>query len=128
MLGHNLGFAVLVTLLAAAVARRCAVTAVLSLASFHLHLLFDLAGSRGTDGSQWPIPYLAPFSNSWQLSWSGQWLWSGWQNTTLTVVLVAATVYLAWCLGYSPVGLLSVRADKVLVSTLRRRFRTPTRH
>lgn len=122
VLGHNLLFALAVTLLAWSLARRRAATATLAFLAFHLHLLGDLAGSRGADGYQWPLPYLWPFSDAVQLTWSGQWMLGAWQNTVLTVVLVLATVYLAWRLGYSPVGLGSEKADGVFVDTLRRRF------
>ncbi|MGH7644071.1 MAG: metal-dependent hydrolase [Gemmatimonadales bacterium] len=80
VLGHNLGFALLVAVTSALVATRRARTAMLALASFHLHLLLDLAGSRGTDGEQWPIPYLLPFSRALELTWSGQWTLGAWQK------------------------------------------------
>lgn len=122
VLGHNLAFALIITLLAASLARRRALTATLAFAAFHLHLLGDLAGSRGADGYQWPIPYLWPFSNAWQLSWQGQWMLGAWQNTALTIALVMVTIYLAWRLGYSPAGIFSEKADRVFVQTLRARF------
>jgi hypothetical protein len=71
VLGHNLGFALLVMGLAAGVARRKALTGVLVFCAFHFHLFCDLIGARGPDGHQWPIPYLFPFSTKWQLVWSG---------------------------------------------------------
>lgn len=126
VLGHNLGFALVVTAAVALLARtRRAVAAALAFVSFHLHLLFDLAGSRGSDGYQWPIPYLAPFSSRWQLSWNGQWWLGAWQNTALTVGLLLLTVALAWRAGYSPAMLVSDRADRVFVRTLRARFGDP---
>src|SRR5262249_31156567 len=60
--------------------RHPGMTAFLVFVSFHLHLLFDLAGARGPDGYQWPIPYLKPFSNAAQLTWHGQWALNAWQN------------------------------------------------
>ena len=125
VLGHNLGLALVVTALAYALARRKAWVAVLAFLSFHLHLLLDLMGSRGSDGYQWPIPYFAPFSQSVQLAWHGQWWVGAWQNTFATFVFVFATVYLAWRLGYSPVGLFNPKADEVFVATLRARFGMP---
>ena len=92
------------------------------LASFHLHLLLDLAGSRGTDGEQWPIPYLLPFSRAVQLTWSGQWTLGAWQNTVLTAALLIATVWAAWRFGRSPLGLISPEADDRVVRALRGRF------
>lgn len=122
VLGHNLLFAVLVALAAAALARRRALTALLAFAAFHLHLLGDLLGSRGADGYQWPIPYLWPFSNAVQAAWQGQWMLGAWQNTAITVVLVLAAVWLAWRLCRSPMGIFSERADAGFVRTLRNRF------
>lgn len=125
ILGHNLGFALGMTALGYGLAKRRALTALLVFLAFHTHLLFDLAGSRGSDGDQWPIPYLLPFSNAWQLSWSGQWRLSSWQNSTLTGVLMAVIVWAAWRYGRSPLGLFSPRGDVVFVQTLRARFGTP---
>src|SRR5262245_52621313 len=67
VLGHNLGFALTVATTAAICARQKLTTTLLVFLSFHLHLLADLAGARGPDGDQWPIPYLLPFSKlaSW---------------------------------------------------------------
>src|SRR3954468_7702977 len=57
---HTLVFAVVVSALAAALAKRRWITALIAFLSFHLHLLEDVLGSRGPDGYQWPIPYLKP--------------------------------------------------------------------
>jgi len=69
---HNLAFALFVAAVAFAIAKQKWTTALLALLSFHLHLFEDLLGSRGPDGDQWPIPYLAPFSSALQLTWRGQ--------------------------------------------------------
>ena len=91
--------------------------------SYHLHLLGDLLGSRGSGETDiWPIHYLSPLSNELTFAWSGQWPLSGWQSTTLTVVLMAYAFVLAVRRGYSPVGLFSARGDAAFVETLRRRF------
>jgi hypothetical protein len=97
----------------------------LGLVAFHLHLLGDLVGSRGPDGYQWPIPYLMPFSRNWQLTWGGQWVLNAWPNVLLTAALIGSTLYLAWKRGYSPVGMISTRADGAVVSALRARFGEP---
>ena len=90
-------------------------------ASFHLHLLFDLAGSGGgTPGDIWPLHYWWPFSET-LIAWSGQWPLTSWQNTTLTVVLMLYGLYGAARSGTSPLGLFSSRADAALVQALRRR-------
>jgi len=91
--------------------------------SYHLHLLGDLLGSRGSGATDiWPIHYLEPVSNALTLSWDGQWPLAGWQNTALTVALMAYAIALAVRRGYSPVGLFSARADAAFVEALRRRF------
>ncbi|XOF32762.1 MAG: metal-dependent hydrolase [Candidatus Electrothrix sp. YB6] len=126
VLGHNIGFALLITAGAALLTRkRKAVTALFVWLSFHLHLLGDLVGSRGPDGNQWPIPYLLPFSDAWQWTWEGQWLLNSWQNLLITVLAIGITFYLAWKKGYSPLEMISDRADKGFVATLRNRFGNP---
>ena len=72
----------------------------------------------------WPIHYLEPLSGQLTFAWSGQWPLSAWQNFTFTVVLMAYAFVLAVQRGYSPVGLVSERADKAFVETLRQRWRS----
>ncbi len=127
VLAHNLGAAIVFSAVVAALARpghRRAVAA-LAFLSVHLHLAFDLLGSQGADGSQWPIPYLSPFSQAWQLTWSGQWRFNSWQNTTIIAILLVATLWAAWKYGRSPVGLVSANGDAAFVRTLRNRFGSP---
>jgi inner membrane protein len=123
VLGHNIGFALSITLAAFMVSGRRWKTAALVFASFHLHLLCDLAGARGPDGYQWPIPYLLPFSKRMDLGWSGQWALNAWPNFAFTFALLISTFYLAWRRGFSPVEVFSRKADQAFVSTLRQRFR-----
>jgi hypothetical protein len=94
----------------------------LALLAFHIHLLCDLAGARGPDGHQWPIPYFLPFSNHWQLTWQGQWAINAWPNILFTMLLLGITFYVAWQRGYSPLELVSKKADAAFVSAIRRRF------
>ena len=122
---HNLAFGLLLGISALLLARRRLRTGPLVLASFHLHLLCDLAGSRGPDGYQWPIPYLQPFSHACDLTWSGQWPLNAWPNVLLTLVLVLATLYLARQRGHSPLEIVSSKADAALVTTLRSRIGNP---
>jgi inner membrane protein len=122
LLGHNLAFALVVTALAAALGHARLKTALLALASVHLHLLGDVVGARGPDGYQWPIPYLLPFSDRWQWSWSGQWALNAWQNFAIAIPLLAWTLWMAWKRGRSPLELVSTRANDALVTTLRTRF------
>ncbi len=119
---HNLGFALLCAGLAWALGRQRVRTALLVFAGFHLHLLGDLVGARGPDGDPWPIPYLLPFSDAWQLTWSGQWALNAWPNVVITGGALAITFALATIRGFSPLELVSRRADHVFVVTLRNRL------
>ena len=119
---HTLAFAVIIAALAFALATRKWATGLLAFLSFHLHLFEDVLGSRGPDGYQWPIPYLYPFSSSLQFAWSGEWGLNAWPNVALTIALVLVTLWLAWRRGFSPLEMLSIRADSVLVATIRQRF------
>lgn len=119
---HNLVFGLVVGIFAAIAARNGWITGALAFISFHLHLIEDVLGSRGPDGYQWPIPYLVPFSKTIQISWAGQWRLDAWENVLLTVGLLAVTMWLAWRSGFSPVEMVSSKADSACVNTLRRRF------
>ena len=122
---HNLGFGLFLVILTLAWAKRRIAASLLVILSFHLHLLGDIVGSRGPDGYQWPIPYLEPFSDSWQLTWSEQWGLKAWPNVTLTLLLMALTLYWTWKRGRSPIELVSSKSDSALVRTLRNRFGDP---
>lgn len=122
MLCHNGLFCV--ALAGWALARRRWRLAGLTLLSGHLHLLGDLVGSRGPEGKVWPVPYFLPFSDL-ELAWQGQWALNGWPNVMITILALSATLWLAWRRGYSPVGLLSERADAAFVGALRGRFGEP---
>src|SRR5258708_7322589 len=54
---HTLAFALLIAVVSFALGHQRWKTGLLAFASFHLHLVEDIAGSRGPDGDQWPIPY-----------------------------------------------------------------------
>jgi len=124
---HTLAFSLVVAAVAFALARQRWKTAFLALLSFHLHLFEDVLGSRGPDGYQWPIPYLLPFSHSLQLAWRGEWALNAWPNVALTVALLLGTLWLAWRRGFSPLEMISTRADAAFVAALRRRFPRRTR-
>jgi membrane-bound metal-dependent hydrolase YbcI (DUF457 family) len=124
VLTHNLWFGLAAALIGFALATRRWTTALLALVAFHLHLLADLVGARGPEGEQWPILYLYPLSHS-GLTWSGQWALNAWPNFVITGLALALTLYLAWKRGYSPLELISTRADRALTATLRQRFPLP---
>jgi hypothetical protein len=125
VLGHNLAFGLVVTAVAAAIAKQRLKTALVALAVFHVHLLADLVGSRGPDGYDWPIPYLYPLFRELELTWSGQWALNAWPNIAFTIALIALTVYLSWRRGYSVLEMFSSRADSAFVAALRNRFGAP---
>jgi hypothetical protein len=122
VLGHNVGFCLVVTVVGFALATKRWLTAALVCLSFHLHVLCDLIGARGPDGDQWPIPYLLPFSSAWQWTWSGQWALNAWPNLLITALALGITLHLARKRGYSPLEMVSSRADQTVVEALRRRF------
>lgn len=124
-LAHNLTTAMLYSVAAIFLARRRFATAGLAFLAFHLHLLGDLAGSRGPDGYQWPISYLRPFSDAWQLTWRGQWELSAWPNIAITLLLLGWTLRIARLRGHSPIGIVSPRADRSFTRTLRKAFGDP---
>jgi inner membrane protein len=119
---HNLAFALVVAAVAFAVATRKWATGLLALLSFHVHLFEDVLGSRGPDGYQWPIPYLQPFSSSFELAWRGQWGLNAWPNVAISSALLFLTLWLAWRRGFSPLEMISARADASVVAALRQRF------
>jgi hypothetical protein len=128
LLLHGLPGALLCTVLFACFANEKWYAACLIFVSYHLHLLGDLLGSRGGgETAIWPIHYLAPLSDELTFVWSGQWPLTGWQNTTLTVVLMAYAIVLAVRRGYSPVSLFSKRTDTAVVETLRQRWHSVSR-
>jgi inner membrane protein len=126
LLGHNLVFGCCLAAGTFFLAKkRKAAAALLSLISFHLHLFCDLIGSRGPDGYQWPLPYLWPFSDAWQWTWKGQWALDAWPNLLITVAVLAATFYLAWQSGRSPLEFMSSKVNAAFVASLRSRFGEP---
>ena len=127
ILGHNIGFGLSLCLAALLFFRRRIATTFLVFLSFHIHLLGDLAGSMGPDGYQWPIPYLLPFSDAWQLVWAGQWELIAWPNFAITFVAGFLMFYIAWSRGITPLEMFSVKANNAFVSTLRNRFGDPVK-
>lgn len=125
--GHNLLFSLMITFLAMKLAERKPLVAALTLLSFHLHLLCDIAGSRGMEDDFWGVPYFWPFSGR-DYYWSGQWALNGWQNVAITCTLMALTFYWAWKRGYSPLEIVSEKADQGFVKALRMRFKAKSKY
>ena len=122
VLGHNIGFALVVAVVAAIFANQTIKTTLLVWLSFHAHLLADLVGARDPDGDQWPIPYLLPFSNRLHLTWAGQWSLNAWPNMVLTAILIVTAVIMARRRSYSPLELFSIKLDTIFIQVLRQRF------
>jgi len=127
VLTHNLGFALLVAVTVFILAKKKWMTTSLAVLCFHLHLLGDLVGARGPEGYQWPIPYLLPFSNAWEISWQGQWAINAWPNFLITGVALVITFSLAWKREYSPLEMFSTSVDRAFVKSLQDRFGQPER-
>ena len=126
VLGHNLGLGIIAAVIAFALSQRRWTVALFSFFIFHVHLFCDVIGARGPDGYQWPIPYLLPFSGSWQLTWSGQWALNAWPNFLVTGVSLFLVFYIAWKYGRSPIEIVSTRLDNGFVNALRTRFGKPS--
>jgi hypothetical protein len=117
---HGAFGAAVAALVFAAFARRRWRVALLCFAVFHLHLLFDLVGSRGPAPEDlWPIYYLGPFSRDSVWLWPGQWPLDSGINRTFTLTLLAWVFALAIRRGHSVVGVFSTRGDAVFVRVLR---------
>jgi hypothetical protein len=120
-LAHNLTAAVVCALVFAAIGTRKWLVGLLVLVAFSLHLVCDVIGAKGPDGHQWPVPLFAPF-HPWEWTWAGQWRLDSWQNLVITGVLVVITIIVACRRGWSPVEIVSPRADSVVVAIFRRWF------
>lgn len=116
-LAHGALAAVVFPVVALAISRSPKV-ALLTLISFHLHVLADLAGS----GPGWPIFYCWPWSHAeWLPSW--QWDLASWQNAVIGMAITFTALSMALKRGRTPVELFSSKADAAVVKTLVHRFR-----
>lgn len=77
----------------------------------HLHILCDIAGSKGADGHQWPIYYLYPLYPSYGVTWEHQWELNAWQNIIIMVLLLLLCGYYAATKNISFLEIFSVRLD-----------------
>jgi len=125
ILGHNIGFGLLLVIVTFALSTRRWATSLLVFMSFHLHLLCDLLGSKGPDGYQWPIPYLFPFSDAWQWTWAYQWQLNAWPNFAITIFTILLILFFSWKNGLSPLEIVSLKANRSFVDALRNRFGNP---
>ncbi|HTI98881.1 MAG TPA: metal-dependent hydrolase [Dongiaceae bacterium] len=117
---HGLAGGLLIAGVLAAFAQRRWRVALLALALFHLHLLCDLAGSRGPDPDDlWPIFYFGPFHKDPMWLWTGQWPLNAWPLQVSTVLLFGWSLGLAVKRGDSVVGVFNRRLDRTFVAVLR---------
>jgi hypothetical protein len=117
VIGHNLFFGLLVTLLVVRWSTHKRTMALLALGLFHLHLVMDSFGS----GCDWGISYLWPLV---QREWVNPWRWEffSWQNMVAAYGLLLVTIVIAAHQGRTPLEMLSPSLDRQLVG-LARRFR-----
>ena len=84
----------------------------LSFIVVHLHVLADLAGSKGPDGYQWPVYYLYPFNSELGLTWAYQWELNAWPNNVVMGFLLLLSVYYAAKKNISFIEFLSPWLDR----------------
>jgi inner membrane protein len=119
--GHGIVAAVIASAILAIFARQRWRVFALCLVVFHLHLLCDLAGSRGPSPKDlWPIYYFGPFRYRPMWAWPHQWPLDSWPNQVITLVLFVWSIWLAMKKGRSFLGVFSQRADEVFIGVLRR--------
>jgi membrane-bound metal-dependent hydrolase YbcI (DUF457 family) len=95
-LGHSIFSALFISALATLLAKtQKVIVFILSLILVHAHIFFDIIGSRGPDGYQWPIYYLYPINPAYSVTWSGQWELNAWQNNIIMLFLLLGCVYYA---------------------------------
>jgi inner membrane protein len=122
VLGHNLFFGLLVTMCAYSLARKRKVATMgATLLVHHLHLLMDVAGSKGPDGFHWPIKYLYPFSTRFEITWLGQWDFNGWQNNSFFALLFLLSFVIVSKQRYSFIEVFSPKLDHAFFQIIQRR-------
>lgn len=119
--GHGIVAAIFFTLLASSIGINKITVAIATFLNVHLHFFCDLIGSRGsTPEDLWGLYYLGPFNTHYEIVWTGQWQLVSWQNTVITIILMVITLERACRKGYSPVGLISKKADAIFINVLRK--------
>ena len=121
LLFHGWPAAIVVSILFALYAQQRRRVLLLCLATFHLHLLCDLVGSRGPDpGDLWPICYSEPLFRHPIWFWKHQWKLDGWQNQTIFFLIFGASLLVAVKKGYSFFEIFGSRLDSVFVKVLQK--------
>ncbi len=120
-LGHGLAGALVCSAFLTCFARRKGRVFLLAMLMFHLHLLCDLAGSRGPEPKDlWPIYYFGPFSYRSIWVWKHQWGLDAWPNRIISVVLFVWALWIATKLGDSFVGVFNRKVDRIVVAVLQK--------
>jgi hypothetical protein len=127
VLTHNVVVAIAVTALSTAFARQRWKVLLLSLATFHVHLICDLLGS----GRDWPIVYFFPFSRHEFYTPYG-WPLASPQNALVWLAALALTVWVGITRGRTfAEAFLPAHADAAVAKALRgiyERYRRPSHH
>jgi hypothetical protein len=126
--GHGLPAALIISGVLAVFAKQRWRVFALAFAMFHLHLLCDLAGSRGPSlNDLWPIYYFGPFRYRPMWQWSHQWQLDGWQNHAITWALLIWAIWIALKKGQSFFGVFSRHFDSIFVAVIRKWHRQISR-
>lgn len=121
VIGHNVFAGLLIAGVMAYFCQRKLTVFFLSLLTFHLHLLADLAGSMGGDGYQWPIYYLYPLLPDFTLTWSGQWELSSWKNSAIGISFFVIALIIARYKHITFFEFFSSKVEKKVVEVARQR-------
>ena len=121
VLCHNIFFALILTGVSIALAKRKLLTGGLCFAVFHLHLLCDLIGGAAPGGDIWPMAYFWPASD-WSFYSPYMWELASWQNVVATIIVVIWSLWIAARKGRSPVEIVSPKLDTKIVETIQRRW------
>ncbi len=119
--GHSLFILPAVIIIAFVVCKRKIRPAVVAAMAFIVHLLLDLAGSAGPDGSIWPIYPFWPFSD-YEASVSWQWPLNDWKNIAITAVFIFIMIAIAIKRRRSLLEIFSTRLDLHCISVFERIF------
>jgi hypothetical protein len=111
--GHNIFFAVAMSLLLAAFSSRKLMCFALYFTLAHLHLLMDYYGS----GIGWPILYLWPASH-WQLKNPMPWEFLSWQNMLALAALLTWTILIAVRQRHTPFEVIAPDVDRRILRWL----------
>jgi hypothetical protein len=116
LLGHNLLFGVVASVILTAFSTHRFKAFVLYLALFHLHLVLDLLGS----GPDWGIHYLWPFSSA-EIQNPRGWELFSWQNFLAAGLLLVWTIVIAIRSKRTPLEVIRPSLDEKFVRALSRR-------